>query len=88
MYRILQFVSNKFANSMYSETANVKDKKHIHSACGICDALIPSYRVINDTYVHKVESCYMTYIKNWLLKGELCNLHQVLVHITTNDVVI
>lgn len=33
MYRILQFVSNKFANSMYSETANVKDKKHIPSAC-------------------------------------------------------
>lgn len=54
---------------MYSETANVKDKKHIHSACGICDALIPSYRVINDTYVHKVETCYMTCIKNGLLKG-------------------
>lgn len=65
MYRILQFVSNKFANSMYSETANVKDKKHIHSACGICDALIPSYRVRNDTYVHKVESCYMTYMEKW-----------------------
>lgn len=54
---------------MYSETANVKDKKHIHSACGICDALIPSYRVINDTYVHKVESCYMTYIKMGLLRA-------------------
>lgn len=54
---------------MYSETANVKDKKHIHSACGICDALIPSYRVINDTYVHKVESCYMTYIKTGFLRA-------------------